>query len=42
MVLKRRLSLSDFVFVFMNLKFENLEMFEIGEKQRLNKEVVLE
>jgi hypothetical protein len=42
MVLKRRLSLSDFVFVFMNLKLENLEMFEMGGKQRLRKEEVLE
>jgi hypothetical protein len=30
MVLKRKLNLSDFVFVFSNLKFENLEMFELG------------
>lgn len=42
MVLKRRLNLSDFVFVFMNLKFENMEMFEMGKKQRVSKEGVLE
>ncbi len=29
-MLKRKLNLSDFVFVFSNLKFENLEMFELG------------
>jgi hypothetical protein len=42
MVLKRKLSLNDMVFVFMNLKFENMEMFEMGMRQKMDKELVLE
>lgn len=42
MVLARSMGLGDFVFVFLNLKFENLEMFELGSRQKLNKEGVLD
>jgi hypothetical protein len=42
MVLKRKLSLSDFVFVFTNLKFENLEMFEIGTRPKVEKDETLD
>ena len=42
MILKRKFTLNDFVFVFLNLKFENLEMFEMGNRQKLDKERVIE
>ena len=35
--LKRKITLNDLVFVFLNLKFENMEMFEIGTNQHLDK-----
>lgn len=42
MILKRKINLNDFVFVFLNLKFENLQMFELGNEQKLDKERVFD
>lgn len=33
--------MNDFVYVFMNLKFENMEMFEIGSQQKVDMKEVL-